>query len=137
MTTNTMWICTMVAAIGLAGCSAERWSERDAQTRCERMVGEVLDEAGGGDLSLPEPVVAAAPGGDGYLVTWHQVRIAETGAHGPPRDATTVQCQFSLEGDVAWIEFDGERVFDPATRTDAVRAQRDAAASGADDDTQR
>lgn len=120
-----IWICTLAAAVALAGCSAERWAERDAEVACERKLRELLADPGA--AQVPDPVVERAEGDNGFLVSWpagHGLRVA--GPDGAGRDAVA-SCQFGLQGHVEWIELDGERLLDPAQRVEAERERRDEA----------
>ncbi|TKS53858.1 hypothetical protein E4582_03085 [Luteimonas yindakuii] len=118
-----IWIQALAAGVILTGCSAERWAERDAVVACERMLAQVLADSG--SAVIPEPQAQAAEGDDGFVVTWPAgsgLRVA--GAEGGALREATARCHFGLQGDVEWLELDGERVFDPLTGQDAAREQR-------------
>jgi len=117
-----IWIAVLATGVALSGCSAERWAERDAAVACERMLAQLLADSG--SAVIPEPQVRTAEGEDGFLVSWPAgsgLRVA--GAEGGAVRDATASCHFGLQGDVEWIELDGERIFDPLTRQDAVRDQ--------------
>lgn len=121
-----IWIHALVAGVMLTGCSAERWAERDAVVACERMLGQLLADSG--SAVIPEPQARAAEGEDGFLVSWDAGSgLQVAGAEGGALREATARCHFGLQGDVEWVELDGERIFDPLTRQDAAQGQRDGA----------
>lgn len=124
-----IWIHALAAGVILTGCSAERWAERDAVVACERMLGQLLADSG--SAVIPEPQARAAEGDDGFLVSWEEGSgLQVAGAEGGALREATARCHFGLQGDVEWIELDGERIFDPLTRQDAARDQRQSANDG-------
>lgn len=115
------WVWVAAMGVLVAGCTAQERAEGDAVSACEGIVHQVLDDA-----EIPEPDVRAESEG-GFLVRWPAgtgLRIG--GDAGETREAEA-SCRVGLDGHVAWLEIDGERVYEPDMGVDAIRARRDEA----------